>query len=163
MTLPQLQTFSDVGSRDEGWWPDLTWPGAKILRQGVEKMNEQLYQARRRCAPPFLRYLQKNWGGGGREINPPGCARVNPRPYSVFCHLRPCRGGGGVGATPPPGDRPLMVVEIRGKKTVDEPRRDLAIAHIVFGPRLIFDLVRSGQRSNFRENWHFLLYTLIAA
>ena len=24
----------------------------------------------------------------------------NPRPYSVFCHLRPCRGGGG--ATPPP-------------------------------------------------------------
>ena len=52
---------------------------------------------------------------------------------------------------PPPGDRPLMVVELRGKKPVDAPRRDLTIAHIVFGPRLIFDLVRSGQRSNFRE------------
>ena len=44
----------------------------------MEKMNEQLYQARRRCAPPFLRYLQKNLRGGGAEINPPpGCARVN--------------------------------------------------------------------------------------
>ena len=75
MTLTQLQNFSEVGSRDEGWWPDLTWPGAKILRQCVEKMNEQLYQARRRCAPPFLRYLQKTWGGGA-EITPPGCARV---------------------------------------------------------------------------------------
>ena len=40
-------------------------------------MNEQLYQARRRCAPPFLRYLQKTWGGGGgRKSTPPGCARV---------------------------------------------------------------------------------------
>ena len=38
----------------------------------------------------------------------------------------------------------------------DAPRRDLAIAHIVFGPKSIFDLVRSGQRSNFREKWHFL-------
>ena len=88
---------------------------------------------------------------------------IIPLPYSVFCHLRPCRGRG-VGATPP-GDRPLMVVELREKKkTVDALRRDLAIAHIVFGPRLIFDLVRSGQRSNFHGKWHFfLLYTLIAA
>ena len=42
------------------------------------------------------------------------------------------------------------------KRPVDAPRRDLAIAHIGFGPRSIFDLVRSGQRSNFREKWHFL-------
>ena len=37
------------------------------------------------------------------------------------------------------------------KRPVDAPRQDLAIAHIVFGPRSIFDLVRSGQRLNFRE------------
>ena len=27
--------------------------------------------------------------------------QVNPRPYSVFCHLRPCRGGGGLVRPPP--------------------------------------------------------------
>ena len=90
--------------------------------------------------------------------------RINPRPYSVFCHLRPCRGGGGgVGATPPPWRSAPDGRRASRKKPVDAPRRDLAIAHIVFGPRLMFDLVRSGQRSNFREKWHFLLYTLIAA
>ena len=74
---------------------------------------------------------------------------LNPRPYSLFCHLRPCRGGGGWCDPPwrsaPDGRRASR------KKPVDAPRRDLAIAHIVFGPRLIFDLVRSGQSSNFRE------------
>ena len=52
----------------------------------------------------------------------------------------------------PPGDRPLIFVDLRGKKTVDASRRDLANAHIVFSPGSTFDLVRSGQRSNFREN-----------
>ena len=52
-------------------------------------------------------------------------------------------GGGGLG---PPGDRPLVVAELRGK-TFDASRRDLAIAHIVFSPRSTFDLVRSGQRA----------------
>ena len=77
---------------------------------------------------------------------------INPRPFSVFRHLRQWRGGGG---TTPPGDRPLMVVELRGKKPVDASRQDLAIAYIVFNPRSTFDLVKSGQRSNFRENRHF--------
>ena len=62
--------------------------------------------------------------------------------------------GGGT-TPPPPGDRPLMVVELLGKP-VDASRRDLAIAHIVFSPRSTFDLVRSGQRSNFRVKLHFL-------
>ena len=48
-----------------------------------------------------------------------------------------------------------MVVELRRKKSVDAPRRDLAIAHIVFGPRSTFDLVRSGQMSNIREKLIF--------
>ena len=76
---------------------------------------------------------------------------INRRPYSVFCHLRPCRGGGGgVGATPPWPSAPDGR-RASWKKPVDAPLRDLAIAHIVFGPRLIFDLVRSGRRLNFRE------------
>ena len=79
----------------------------------------------------------------------------NPRPFSVFRHLRQWRGGGGVGTTPPwrsahDGRRASQ------KKPVDASRRDLAIAYIVFNPRSTFDLVKSGQRSNFRENRHFL-------
>ena len=65
---------------------------------------------------------------------------VNPRPYSVFCHLRPCRGGGGGWCDPPWRSAPDGR-RVSRKKPVDAPRRDLAIAHIVFGPRLIFDLV----------------------
>ena len=64
-------------------------------------------------------------------------------PCSVFCHLRQWRGRGTVGTTPP-GDRPLIVVELSRKKNrVDAFRRDLAIAHIVFSPRSTYDLVRS--------------------
>ena len=42
------------------------------------------------------------------------------------------------------------------RKKVDASRRDLAIAHIVFSPRSAFDLVRSGQGSNFSEKNTFL-------
>ena len=58
--------------------------------------------------------------------------------------------GGEGGWYDPPGDRPLMVVELRGKKQstrLDEISR----FHIFFSPRSTFDLVRSGQRSNFRK------------
>ena len=78
---------------------------------------------------------------------------VNPRPVRAFLITRTVRGGGG-GTTPPWRSAPDGRRASR-KKPVDAPRRDLAIAHIVFGPRSIFDLVRSGQRSNFREKWHF--------
>ena len=39
----------------------------------------------------------------------------NSRPCSVFYHLRRWRGRGG-GVVRPPGDRPLIVVELRGIK-----------------------------------------------
>ena len=77
----------------------------------------------------------------------------NPRPVRAFLIMRTVRG---LVCPPPPGARPLMVVELRGKKTVEASRRDHAFAHIVFSPRSTFDLVRSGQRSNYREKWHFL-------
>ena len=53
-------------------------------------MNEQLYQARRRCAPPFLRYLQKTWGGGGNQP-PPGCARVKIVGHTIRHESRKAR------------------------------------------------------------------------
>ena len=41
-------------------------------------MNEQLYQARRRCAPPFFALSAKNLrGGGGRKSTPPGVRVLN--------------------------------------------------------------------------------------
>ena len=33
---------------------------------------------------------------------------------------------------------------------------EISRLHVFFSPRSTFDLVRSGQRSNFREKWHFL-------
>ena len=65
----------------------------------------------------------------------------NPRPVRAFLITRTVKGGGGR----TPGNRPLVVAELRGK-TCDASRRDLAIAHIVFSPRSTFDLVWSGQR-----------------
>ena len=62
--------------------------------------------------------------------------RINPRPFSVFRHLRQWRGGGVV--RPPPGDRPLMVVELCGKKQstrLDEISR-LHILFLVLGQHL---------------------------
>ena len=72
-------------------------------------------------------------------------------------------GGGGLVRPPPPWRSAHGGRRGSRKKTVDASRWDLAIAHIVFSPRSTFDLVRSGQRSNFRENDIFWLYTLIAA
>ena len=84
-----------------------------------------------------------------------GILHFNPRPVRAFLITRTVRGGG-VGTTPPPWRSAPDGPRASRKRPVDAPRRDLAIAHIVFGPRSIFDLVRSGQRSNFREKWHFL-------
>ena len=61
---------------------------------------------------------------------------LNPRPFSVFRHLRQWRGGGGW--YDPPGDRPLVVIELRGKKQstrLDEISR-LHILFLVLGQHL---------------------------
>ena len=55
-----------------------------------------------------------------------------------------------------------MIVELRGK-TVNASRRDIVIAHIVFISRSTFDLDKSGQRSNIRENDIFFVSHAIAA
>ena len=54
---------------------------------------------------------------------------LNPRPVRAFLITRTVRGGG-VGTTPP-GDRPLMVVELRGK---DQSMRldEISRLHILF-------------------------------
>ena len=58
----------------------------------------------------FRSYLRKTTGGGA--FGPPGGARVNPRPDTVFRHLRSDRGS----ATPPPlGVSKRSVVELSGK------------------------------------------------
>ena len=72
----------------------------------------------------------------------------NPRPCSVFRHLRHCKGGG---ATPFRVSE-LTVVELSGKKQADCSRRILAIGGAFFSYRReIFDVVMKGHRSNFRE------------
>ena len=56
----------------------------------------------------------------------------NPRPVRAFLITRTVRGGGGGGWYDlPPGDRPLMVVELRGK---DQSMRldEISRLHILF-------------------------------
>ena len=63
-------------------------------------------------------------------------ARFNPRPVRAFLITRTVRGGGV--RPPPPGDRPLMVVELRGKNQsmrLDELSR-LHILFLVLGQYL---------------------------
>ena len=60
-----------------------------------------------------------------------------PRPVRAFLRTRTVRGGGGW-YDPPPGDRPLMVVELRGKNQsmrLDEISR-LHILFLVLGQYL---------------------------
>ena len=61
--MTSIQTFSEVRSFNVTWWPDLEWPGSEIFTTCAKRMYEQVYQKWRRCAPPFLRYLRKSWGG----------------------------------------------------------------------------------------------------
>ena len=68
----------------------------------------------------------------------------NPRPVRAFLITRTVGGGGLV--RPPPWRSAPDGRRASRKKPVDAPRRDLAIAHIVFSSRSTFDLVRSGQR-----------------
>ena len=64
-------------------------------------------------------------------------AMFNPRPVRAFLITRTVRGGGWYDP-PPPGDRPLMVVELRGKNQsmcLDEISR-LHILFLVLGQYL---------------------------
>ena len=71
------------------WRPDLIWPGAKIFTKDAQRLNEQLCQIWRRCAPPFFCYLRKT-DGGGAHMCPPGRARVRNIFMAVSCQLWCC-------------------------------------------------------------------------
>ena len=43
-----IEFFSEVGSLDLTWRPDLGWPGPKIFRKVAEQLFEQLFKKRRR-------------------------------------------------------------------------------------------------------------------
>ena len=73
---------------------------------------------------------------------------LNPRPDTVFRHLRPDRGGL---ARPPPWRFQTKRGRASRKRPADCSRRVIAIGGIIFGPRSIFDPVMAGQRSNFRK------------
>ena len=87
------------------------------------------------------------------KINIATTRGLNPRPFSVFRHLRQWRGGGD-GATPH-GVWKLGVVELSGKDhriAFDEYSR---LVVRFFDPRSKIDSVLGGQRSNFHEMGNF--------
>ena len=76
----------------------------------------------------WIIFREMPWGGADNGFN--------PRPVRAFLITRTVRGGGWY--DPPPGDRPLMVVELRGKKQsmcLDEISR-LHILFLVLGQHL---------------------------
>ena len=79
------------------------------------------------------------------ESRPPSSPYLNPRPDTVFRHLRSDRGGG---CDPPPWRFQTKRRRASRKRPADCSRRILAIGGFVFGPRSIFDPVMAGQRSN---------------
>ena len=78
---------------------------------------------------------------------------INPRPDTVFRHLRSDRGGGGL--VRPPWLFQTKRRRASRKRPADCSRRLLAIGGIIFGPRSIFDQLMAGQRSNFRKFYDF--------
>ena len=77
---------------------------------------------------------------------------INPRPFSLFWHLRQWKGRGG-GATP----HEFLQTKCRRalKKTANCSSRVLAIGNAFFNPGPIFYPVMRGQRSNFSEIGNF--------
>ena len=99
-------------------------------------------------SPPGVR-RSTNWAMGRTKY-------LTLARFPYFATLASGGGGGGGWYDPPPWRSAPDGRRASRKKPVDVSRWDLSIAHVVFSPRSIFDLVRSGQRSNFREKWHFL-------
>ena len=73
MAVTRLQNFSEVGSLDLTWWPDLLWLGPKNYQKSWGRVARTALQA-----PPFFRYREKTSGGRGVETPPPCWARVKP-------------------------------------------------------------------------------------
>ena len=77
---------------------------------------------------------------------------LNPRPYSVFCHLRPCRGGGWCD---PPWRFKTKGCRASRKKPEACSQRDLAIGGIFFGPRFNIWPTYDRSKVNFSKKSNF--------
>ena len=128
-----------------------------FLPEVVERMTDKLSKICRAKLPEVRRAFQKIYYVDCIIPHPHPLARVNTRPFSVFCHLRWCSGG----ATPARILK-LSIAELSGKSS-DCSRGVLAVGGAFFYPRSIFYPVMSGQRSNFREiDFFFTLHAYIS-
>ena len=116
-------------------------------------MPGEVLKISKRYSQPNLSYWRKTTRGAQRA--PPSGRGLTLARFPYFATFA-SGGGGGGWYDPPPWRSAPDGRRASRKKPVDASRWNLAIAHIVFSPRSIFDLVRSGQRSNFREKLHFL-------
>ena len=76
LALAWSQTFSEVGSTNRLWWPDLTWPGQFFLSKCAQWMFGRSHQVWAFYFAAFGNGTRKTWGGGGRPP-PPARNRVN--------------------------------------------------------------------------------------
>ena len=106
---------------------------------------------------PTIIFRNRQFCPSGLIINR-NFSRFTPSPGQGISHKADGQGGGG-GVIRPPW---RLAPALRDKNQSMRLAEILTIPHNLFSPRSIFDLVRSGQRSNFREISHYL-HTLIAA
>ena len=100
----------------------VAWVGPAQFMPFVEGINAlpldpPMYTEKNKHRSPTRRYCSKTW------------QFLNHRPFSVFSHLLQWRGPGGW--YDPPGDRPLIVVELREKKQ-SMRLDDISRLHILF-------------------------------
>ena len=76
LPLANPKSSDEVTSLNLSWWPDLRSIWGNFCTQCAELMSEQVCQMLWRYVPLFSCYLQKTWGGRGRNP-PPYSARVN--------------------------------------------------------------------------------------
>ena len=77
-----IANFSEVGSTNRLWWPDLTWPGQFFLAKCAQWMFGKSHQVWAFYLEAFGNGTRKTWGGPKRP--PPARNRVNPLPLSLL-------------------------------------------------------------------------------
>ena len=71
VAVARWESYFVVGSLDLTWWPDLTWPWAKIFTKVAEKMGGKVGENPAALRAAVFSLSSKNLRGGGRSNAPP--------------------------------------------------------------------------------------------
>ena len=89
MAVTRLESFSDVGSLDLSWWPDLWWPGPINFRKVAEQLSEHLCKKLQGVFNPLPQLGAawppvRNFDCGGRQFPREGWLTVTTQMRWIF-------------------------------------------------------------------------------